>query len=257
MDLGLKGRVALVLASTSGLGLATARALAAEGARVAITGRRNEVARTEAGRLEGAVALPADLSDLQNLAALPSAVRQALGPVDILVINGPGPPPATARDLELDAVRAGLDSLLIGHIQLTRDCLTDMIPRGWGRILAIGSSGVESPIPNLVLSNMGRSALAAYLKTLAAEVARDGVTVNMLLPGRIATERTTQLDRQAALRQGIELADVERQSAATIPVRRYGRPAEFGAYAAFLCSEPASYVTGSRIRCDGGLLRSL
>jgi 3-oxoacyl-[acyl-carrier protein] reductase len=184
-------------------------------------------------------------------------VRQALGPIDILVINGPGPPPATARDLDLDALRGGLDSLLIGQIQLTRECLADMVTQGWGRVLAIGSSGVESPIPNLAISNVGRGALAAYLKTLANEVAQDGVTVNMLLPGRIATERTTQLDQQAALRQGIDRSDVERQSAATIPLRRYGQPAEFGAYAAFLCSERASYVTGSRVRCDGGLLSSL
>lgn len=164
MDLGLKGRVALVLASTSGLGLATARALAAEGARVAIAGRRMDVARIEAGRLDGAVALPADLSDRQSVAALPSAVRHALGPIDILVLNGPGPAPASARDVDLDAVRRGLDSLLMEHIRLTHDCLADMVPRGWGRILAIGSSGVESPLPNLAISNLGRSALAAYLK---------------------------------------------------------------------------------------------
>jgi len=257
VDLGLKGRVALVLASTSGLGLATARALSAEGARVAIAGRRMDVARTEAGRLDGAVALPADLSDRQSVAALPSAVRHALGPIDILVLNGPGPAPASARDVDLDAVRRGLDSLLLEHIRLTHDCLADMVPRGWGRILAIGSSGIESPLPNLAISNLGRSALAAYLKTLAAEVAGDGVTVNMLLPGRIATERTAELDRQSAQRQGIEPSDAERRSAATIPMRRYGQPAEFGAYAAFLCSESASYVTGSRVRCDGGLLRSL
>jgi 3-oxoacyl-[acyl-carrier protein] reductase len=132
-----------------------------------------------------------------------------------------------------------------------------MRERGWGRVLAVGSSGVASPLPNLALSNLGRSALAGYLKTLAAEVAADGVTVNLLLPGRIATERVAFLDESAATKAGTSAAEVAEKSRATIPAGRYGEPAEFGAAAAFLCGAPASYVTGTALRVDGGLVRSL
>ena len=129
--------------------------------------------------------------------------------------------------------------------------------QGWGRILAIGSSGVVAPLPNLALSNLGRAALAGYLKTLAAEVAVDGVTVNMLLPGRIATDRTAALDQAAASRTGRSVSQVREQSQQLIPAGRYGDPAEFGAAAAFLCSAPASYITGTAMRCDGGLVNTL
>ena len=132
-----------------------------------------------------------------------------------------------------------------------------MRERRWGRILAVGSSGVVSPLPNLAMSNLGRSALAAYLKTLANEVAADGVTVNMLLPGRIATDRVAQLDAAAADRQGRTQVEVSAESRATIPARRYGDPTEFGSVAAFLCSSLASYVTGTAVRCDGGLVKNL
>lgn len=135
--------------------------------------------------------------------------------------------------------------------------LPGMRERGWGRILAIGSSGVAAPLPNLAMSNLGRAALAAYLKTLAAEVAADGVTVNMLLPGRVATDRTEALDRAAAERTGRQVEEIRAESLGLIPAGRYGDPAEFGAVAAFLCSAAASYVTGTALRCDGGLVRSL
>lgn len=132
-----------------------------------------------------------------------------------------------------------------------------MRERGWGRILAVGSSGIVAPLPNLALSNVGRAALAGYLKTLAAEVAADGVTVNLLLPGRIETDRTAAVDAANAERTGRTVAEVVQASVASIPSRRYGRPSEFAAAAAFLCSAPASYITGTALRCDGGLIPSL
>jgi 3-oxoacyl-[acyl-carrier protein] reductase len=141
--------------------------------------------------------------------------------------------------------------------QLTSLALPAMREHGWGRVLAIGSSGVQAPLPNLALSNLGRAALAGYLKTLAAETAAEGVTVNLLLPGRIATDRVAQLDQNAAQNQGLSVDEVEARSKAGIPAGRYGRPEEFGAVAAFLCSDLASYVTGTALRCDGGLVRSL
>ncbi|WP_433432492.1 SDR family oxidoreductase [Nonomuraea sp. CA-141351] len=253
MDLGLKGRTALVCASTGGLGEATARALAAEGARVVVAGRRGRRAREIAAELPDAIGIEADLLSAEGVEHLVAAAGQ----VDILVLNGPGPRPGTAADATCDDVTAAVDALVRPHQRLISLTLPGMRARGWGRILAIGSSGIIAPLPNLAMSNLGRAALAAYLKTLAAEVAADGVTVNLLLPGRIATDRVAQLDAAAAGRAGTSVAEVEAASRATIPAGRYGRPEEFGQVAAFLCGEPASYVTGTALRCDGGLVRTL
>jgi 3-oxoacyl-[acyl-carrier protein] reductase len=185
------------------------------------------------------------------------AAAGAFGDVDVLVLNGPGPKPGAAADVTSDDVTLAVDLLVRPQQRLVSLALPGMRARGWGRVLAIGSSGIVSPLPDLVLSNLGRAALAGYLKTLASEVAADGVTVNLLLPGRIATDRLAQLDEAAARRTGRSAAEVEAQSRAGIPAGRYGRPEEFGAVAAFLCSEAASYVNGSAVRCDGGLVRSL
>jgi 3-oxoacyl-[acyl-carrier protein] reductase len=184
------------------------------------------------------------------------AAVAAFGRVDILVLNGPGPRPATAAELTADDADPAVELLVRPHIALVRLVLPAMRRHGWGRILAVGSSGVVAPLPHLALSNLGRAALAGYLKTLAAEVAIDGVTVNMLLPGSIETPRLTSLDQLVANRSGHAVADVQAEAHRQIPAGRYGSPAEFGAVAAFLCSEPASYVTGITLRCDGGLVRS-
>jgi 3-oxoacyl-[acyl-carrier protein] reductase len=253
MDLGLKGRNALVCASTGGLGEATARALAAEGARVVVAGRRGDRAREIAAELPGAIGVEADLLSAGGVERMVAAA----GEVDILVLNGPGPTPGTAAGATSDDVTAAVDALVRPHQRLISLTLPGMRARGWGRILAIGSSGIVAPLPNLAMSNLGRAALAGYLKTLAAEVAADGVTVNLLLPGRIATERVAQLDAAASARTGTSVAEVQAASRATIPAGRYGRPEEFGQVAAFLCGEPASYVTGTALRCDGGLVRTL
>ncbi|MGC7151381.1 SDR family oxidoreductase [Paenarthrobacter ureafaciens] len=275
MDLGIAGKTALVAASTGGLGLAVARALAAEGVRVAVVGRRRDRAKEIVAELQAAygsgtlgigslgtsgfdaVAIEADLGTPEGIGSAVDQTVANLGPIDILVLNGPGPKPGAAATLTPEDMAAAFDLLVKPHHALVSKVLPGMRERRWGRILAIGSSGVTAPLPNLAVSNTGRAALAGYLKTLAAEVALDEVTVNLLLPGRIATNRVTQLDQAAAKRRGTTLEDIQLESRKTIPARRYGEPAEFGAAAAFLCSAPASYITGVALRCDGGLIRSL
>ena len=257
MDLGLTGRTALVCSSTSGLGEAIARALAAEGARTVVTGRRGDRAAAIAAELPSAVGVAIDLLAPDAPRALLEAATAAYGPPDVLVLNGPGPRPAPAAEIGVDDLDAAVDTLLRPHLQLVNAVLPGMRERGYGRILAVGSSGVATPLPNLVLSNLGRAALAGYLKTLATEVAADGVTVNMLLPGRIGTDRTAALDAANAARSGRSVESVTAASIGSIPAGRYGRTEEFAAAAAFLCSAAASYVTGVALRCDGGLVPTL
>jgi len=257
VDLGLTGRCAVVCASTGGLGEAVARALAAEGANVVVSGRRGDRAKEIAAELPSAVGVEVDLTSESGAADLVAAARASFGEVDVLVLNGPGPKPGPAASVDDVGLDTAVDALLRPHLRLLGLTLPGMRSRGWGRVLAVGSSGVAAPLPNLALSNLGRAALAGYLKTLAAEVAADGVTVNLLLPGRIATDRVASLDEAAAARSGTSVEDVVQRSRATIPTGRYGDPAEFGAAAAFLCGAPASYVTGTALRVDGGLVRSL
>ncbi|WP_037907175.1 SDR family oxidoreductase [Actinacidiphila yeochonensis] len=256
MDLGLGGRVALVCASTGGLGQAAAEALGAEGAAVAVTGRRRERAEEIAARITAgggrAVGLGVDLTAPGAPDALVDETVGALGPIDVLVLNGPGPTPGTAADLTPEGVAAAVDLLVAPHVALVRRVLPGMRERGWGRIVAIGSGGVVAPIPGLVSSNAGRAALAGYLKTLATEVAADGVTVNLALPGRIATDRLVRLDQHAAERTGRPEREIRAAAEAAIPAGRYGGADEFGALVAFLGSERASYITGTAVRCDGG-----
>ena len=257
MDLGLTGRTAVVAASTGGLGEAVARALAAEGASVVVSGRRGERAQQLAAELPRAIGVEIDLTAPDGPAELVAAAESAFGPVDVAVLNGPGPRPGTAAGLTDDDLDGAVAALLRPHRRLVAAVLPGMRERGWGRVLAVGSSGVAAPLPNLAASNLGRAALAAWLKTLAAEVAAEGVTVNLLLPGRIATDRVAELDQAAAGRTGKSFDEVQAASRATIPAGRYGRPEEFGAVAAFLCSDAAGYVTGTAVRCDGGLVRTL
>lgn len=256
MNLGLAGRGALVCASTSGLGLAVGRELAAEGARVLLCGRRADLAERLAAELPGATGVGIDLLAPDAPRRLVDTARAACGTVDVLVLNCGGPPPGTARDQGRHSLLSAVERLLLPHVELVRLCLPGMVQRGWGRIIAIGSSGVAEPIPGLAQSNAGRAALAGYLKTLAGEVAANGVTVNMVLPGRIATERVAQLDAASAQRQGRGAVEVRAESEAAIPARRYGDPAEFAAMVAFLASDRASYIVGSQVRVDGGLARS-
>ena len=257
MNLELEGKIAIVLGSTKGLGLAVAQGLAAEGASVVITGRRLDIATARAAELGSALAIELDLTRPDAPSTAVDATIRRFGHVDILVLNAGGPPPGPAATLRRSDLAEAINSLLLAQIEVVTLVLDEMRERKWGRILAIGSSGVVAPLPNLAQSNTARAALAGYLKTLAAEVAPDGVTVNMLLPGRIDTDRVAELDEIASRARQIEVAEIRRQSALTIPAHRYGTPAEFGAVATFLCSAAASYVTGSAIRVDGGLVRTL
>lgn len=256
MKLGIGDRTALVAGSTSGLGLATARALAEEGAKVVVAGRRGELAATEAAKLPRAVGVRADLAQPDGPEQLVNTAADHFGPVDILVLNNGGPPPGLAAEMDDTDAQNALDQLFVNQKRLVDLVLPGMRQQGWGRVVAIGSSGVQQPLANLALSNVARSALAAYLKTLSREVAGDGVTVNMALPGRIDTDRVTALDRARADREGASMAEVQQQSQAAIPVGRYGTPDEFAAVVAFLCSAGAAYVTGEQLRCDGGLVGS-
>jgi 3-oxoacyl-[acyl-carrier protein] reductase len=256
MDLGINGRTAIVLGATSGLGSAIADGLAAEGVNVVVVGRDAERVERRAASLASAVGVVADLTSPDAPSRIAVAARDAFGSVDILVLNGGGPKPGTASGIAADDVDRAVALLVRPHVALVRECLDEMTARGWGRIIAVGSSGVQQPIPNLALSNIGRAALAGYLKTLASEVAGNGVTVNMVLPGRIDTDRVAQLDRAAAERTGTTAAQARRTSEGTIPVGRYGGPEEFAAVAVFLAGQPAAYVTGEQVRCDGGLVRS-
>jgi len=262
MDLELTGRRALVTASSRGLGRGIAEALAGEGANVVLCGRSGDrLAKAAAdinGRGQGrAHYVVADLAKADAAASIHAAAMAALGGVDILVNNTGGPPLASMAETPLAILREQFEAMTMRVIELTCLCLPAMRRAGWGRILTVSSSGVVQPIPNLGLSNTLRSALVGWSKTLAGEVGRDGVTVNVLVPGRIHTERVDELDAAAAERQGKSLAEVAAASHALIPVGRYGNVEEFAAVAAFLVGGPASYVTGGLIRCDGGLIRSV
>lgn len=257
MDLGLEQRTALVCASTSGLGLATAQALADEGAIVVVTGRSVERAERIAAGLPNAVAIGSDLVSSDGARQLFEAATERVGDIDILVLNGPGPAAGRAVDVDAEGVDLAIATLLKPQLELVKSVLPAMSARGWGRILSISSTSIVAPLENLALSNLGRPALSGYLKTLATEVATQGITINSLLPGTIATPRSMQFVENAAAGTGTPVAEVKRASAGQIPIRRYGRPEEFGAVAAFLCSARASYITGTAIRCDGGLVPTL
>lgn len=262
MDFGIAGKSALVLASSGGLGLGIARALAAEGANVLLTGRRaDELAKgadainaSGAGRADW---IATDLSDPATPKMLADAVAERLGGADILVNNTGGPPPGQMVDSDPDVIAAQFQTMVLSVMRVTLEVLPHMREKKWGRILTIASSGVEQPIPNLGISNALRSTLAGWSKSLANDLAAEGITVNMLLPGRILTARTEELNKAAAKRSGKTLEEVDAASKATIPAGRYGTVEEFAAVAAFLCSAQASYVTGSKVRCDGGMIRSV
>ena len=262
MDLGLKGKRAVVLASSSGLGLGIASKLCAEGANVLLSGRSQDKLENAADRLTNvgpgsASYLVVDLSEPTSATSLFGAAEEALGGVDILVNNTGGPPPGGVEGQAADTWRSEFDTMVVRLIEMTNLCLPGMRERGWGRVLTVASSGVVQPIPNLSISNTIRSALVGWNKSLSNEVAADGITLNILAPGRIHTDRTDQLDAAAAKRLGKSIDEVREASQATIPARRYGEVEEFAAVAAFLVSQPASYVTGGVIRCDGGSIRGV
>ena len=258
MELGLKGRVALVMGSSAGIGLGIAEALAREGARVAVTsrsrGRAEEAAATIAGVKVGvstsgaAAPFVADTDDIDRLVELPAEVEAALGPLDVLVTNTGGPPLGKALSHELDHWERAYRSLVLAPRMLAGVAVMGMRERGWGRIVNVGSTSTREPIPGLTLSNAHRMAAVGFFKTLAGEVAGDGVTVNTVATGRFATERI------ASNYGSMEAAEAAARR--DVPAGRLGRPEEYGDLVAFLCSERAAYITGAVIPIDGGMLRS-
>jgi len=261
MQLDLHGKRALVLSSSRGLGLGIAEALAEEGVHVLLCGRDEARLAAAAGAIVArggrADYISADLADPGFAATVAAGAEDRLVGVDILVNNTGGPPPGTAAEMS-PAMLVPQFSMMVGAlVETTGRLLPQMRARKWGRILTLASSGVVQPIPNLAMSNALRPALIGWSKTLASEVAADGVTVNALLPGRIATDRIEELDVANAKRQGKSVDEIRARSRADIPMGRYGEIREFAAVATFLCSGAASYVTGTIIRCDGGLIKSV
>ena len=247
MELGLAGRTAIVCGASSGMGLAIAEALAAEGANVAMFARRREILEREAERI-GALAVQGDLTIPQHLERLVQATVGAFGGIDVLVLNGGGPPAGTASSLTAEAVEEAVALLLTPHVTLVARCLPHLRESGRGRIVAIESSSVREPLANLALSNAVRPGVVGWLKTLAREVGPDGITVNTIAPGRIDTDRLRSIYGDS----GPPASDLE-----NVPARRLGTPAEIAAVVAFLASDGAGYVTGAVIPVDGGLTRGL
>jgi len=262
MNLGLQGKTAIVAAASKGLGWGVAQALAAEGANVVMFSRDESSILAAAAEVQAAagagaqvLGLAADVTHPADLERVVKTTLERFGGVDILFNNAGGPKPGMFDSLTDDDWQSAFELNLMSAIRLTRLCLPHMRAKHWGRVITSTSSSVKQPLPTLMLSNAVRSATTAWSKTLSDQVAQDGITVNTLAPGRIDTERIRQIDDDLAQRQGRPRADVERDSLATIPLRRYGRPEEYGAAAAFLASEPAAYITGVTLLVDGGLFR--
>jgi 3-oxoacyl-[acyl-carrier protein] reductase len=246
MNLGLEGRTAIVCGASSGMGLAIAERLAAEGANVAIFGRRREQLEREAERI-GALAVRGDLTVPGDLERLVARTLDAFGGIDVLVNNGGGPPPGAAVGLADEAVENAVALLLLSAIRLTNLCLPHLERSGRGRIVNIESSSVRAPLDNLALSNAIRPGVVGWAKTLAREVGLSGITVNTIAPGYIDTERLRSLYADG----------LPSELAAQIPLRRAGAPTEIADVVCFLASDRAAYVTGAVVPVDGGLTRNL
>jgi 3-oxoacyl-[acyl-carrier protein] reductase len=246
MDLGLNGRTAIVCGASAGMGLAIARALAAEGVNVAMFARRREVLEPEAERL-GALAVRGDVRDPADLERLVERTVQAFGGIDILVNNGGGPPRTSALEINDTLLQDAVDLLLHSAVRLTGLCLPYLARSGHGRVINITSSTVREPADNLALSNAVRPGVICWAKTLSREIGPDGVTVNSIAPGRIETERLAEV-----YPDGPTEADLQK-----IPLRRFGSTEEIADVVCFLASDRASYVTGTTIQVDGGLVRSI
>lgn len=262
MDLGLEGRVAIVAAASKGLGRAVAEALAAEGARLLICARGREALEAARNTIDAigdaeVSAIEADVSTVDGIERVHAAALEHFGRVDILVNNAGGPPSGPFESHGWDAWEKAVQLNLRSTVELTRRVLPGMRERKWGRILNVTSIAVKQPVDGLILSNSIRAAVTGWARTLANEVAADGVTVNNVMPGYTRTERVQQLNAATASREGIDVLEVQRRLESQIPMRRMGEPREFAALVAFLASERASYITAQSIAVDGGWIRAL
>ena len=258
MDLQLGGKRALITGGSKGIGRATAEVLAAEGMDVLLVARDPAaLAATAAGiRARWQVQVEVLAADLSQEAEVQRVVAEA-GVVDVLVNNCGGPPPGPTTAIAHEEWLRQFQAMAAHLFLLTNRLLPPMQARGWGRIITIGSSGIEQPIPGLALSNAIRGAVLGWSKTLSAEVAAQGITANIVIPGRIRTDRLLTIDGATAKRRGVSIEQIEQESVATIPAGRLGRPEEVGDVVAFLASRQASYITGSVIRADGGITKSV
>lgn len=261
MNLGLQGKRALVLASSSGLGRAIAAQLSDEGAKVALCSRSLVRAQATASAIEAksgnpVIAFEADVSDASSIEEMFPKALDRLGGLDLLVCNAGGPPAGNFRDMQEDDWLRGFELTLMSVVRSINLALPHLRDGG-GSILVLGSSSVKQPIPDLVLSNVYRPAIHGLIKHLADELAGDDIRINMISPGRISTDRTAQIDSGRAKREGRAIEDVRADTVARIPLKRMGKPEEFANVATFLLSEAASYVTGSSVIVDGGMIRGL
>lgn len=257
MDLGIKGKRALVCASSKGLGRGCAEALAAAGVDLVLNARGAEALEATADHIRSTygvnvVTVAADVATDQGRADLLAAAQG----VDILVNNAGGPPPGLWSDWNRDDFIAALDANMLAPISLMKALMPGMIDRGWGRVVNITSGSVKAPIPQLGLSNSARAGLTGYVAGTSRQVAQHGVTINNMLPGIHATDRAVSLDTGVSKAQGIDMAAAKAQRQATIPARRYGTAAEFGAMCAFLCSQHAGFIVGQNIVLDGGAINA-
>ncbi len=262
MDFGLKGKVAMIAGASRGLGFAVAEALAAEGAAVSIASRNEDAISGAARRIEpkggcDVLATAADVSVATDIERWRARTVERWGGIDVLVTNSGGPPPGDFVSLDDAAWEKAFELLVLSAVRMARAVTPSMRGRPGASILFLTSSSVKEPIAHLTLSTVLRASVAALAKTLALELAPEGIRVNQLVPGRISTERLEELDGNRARRAGISLEEQQAQGRAAIPLQRYGEPREFGRAAAFLVSEAAAYITGATLQVDGGLIRSV
>jgi 3-oxoacyl-[acyl-carrier protein] reductase len=259
MDLGIRNKTALVLGGGGGLGRAISKALGDEGANVAVADIDEKAIEGTRSALGGgkSLGLVWDLARLDQIDPNVAKIEQAIGTVDILVNLTGGPPPTPAAGQEPALWLKHFNAMVLSVIAISDRILPGMRAKKWGRIITSTSSGVVTPIPNLGISNSLRLSLVGWSKTLAREVARDGITANIIVPGRIATDRIRFLDEAKAKREGRTAEEVAAESTSSIPAGRYGKPEEYGNAVAFLASERAAYITGASIRVDGGLIPSI